>query len=245
MGRYFRLMALATTEIMLTTPLAIFSMWVNTAAFPVQKWQSWSETHWNYSRVEQIPAFFWRQNHLAVLGLEFTRWVPVLCALVFFSFFGFADEAKKNYRKAFWFVATRLGFKRREPSPKSSLPTVGFVLFPLHFVCPILTISPFNRHYQKQKPKSYVTTSSFAPSTALPPYSPQSPSSFYPMADVKKLQIEPIESEGVTDYAASHFDSASTASILQHEHEQTETPRRYSWRNILLPAASRRYSSYI
>lgn len=140
MGRYFRLMALATTEILFTTPLSIFSMTVN-ALGPMYPWVSWADTHFNYSRVEQIPAFFWHQSRLVVLGLEFTRWVPILCAFIFFAFFGFADEAKKNYRKAFWWVAGRFGFHPKEKAPVSSIPTIGSVLF----MCGRTTVLMFSR----------------------------------------------------------------------------------------------------
>ncbi|KAJ7643158.1 hypothetical protein DFH06DRAFT_1477337 [Mycena polygramma] len=47
---------------------------------------------------------------LALPSLETTRWAPVACALLFFGYFGFADEAIKNYRGAFWSVVKRVGY---------------------------------------------------------------------------------------------------------------------------------------
>jgi len=44
-----------------------------------------------------------------VISLETTRWFVILCAVVFFAYFGFADEARKNYRAAFGSVAKRVG----------------------------------------------------------------------------------------------------------------------------------------
>ncbi|KAF8149712.1 hypothetical protein K438DRAFT_2085770 [Mycena galopus ATCC 62051] len=38
---------------------------------------------------------------------ELTRWAGVIYALAFFTFFGFAAEARKNYRITFWAVAKR------------------------------------------------------------------------------------------------------------------------------------------
>ncbi|KAF8218915.1 pheromone receptor [Tricholoma matsutake] len=110
-GRYFRLMALAATEVLFTTPQAIFMMWLNATATPVGPWRSWADTHFAFSRVEQIPAILWRENHLLALAFELSRWVAPFCALIFFIFFGFADEARKNYRKAFWYFAKPLGFQ--------------------------------------------------------------------------------------------------------------------------------------
>lgn len=140
MGRYFRLMALAATEICLSTPLSLFSMIVNLQVGPLNKWVSWEDTHFNYSRVQQIPAFFWKKNHNTVLGMEFTRWVPVLCALIFFIFFGFADEAKKNYRRAFWFIAGRLGIERPTPTLPKSAPTIGSVHLLLTFYSSLISV---------------------------------------------------------------------------------------------------------
>ena len=124
MSRYFRLMALATTEILLTTPLAIFTIWLNATASPIGPWRSWEDTHFDYFRVEQIPALFWRSNHLLVISMDFTRWTAPVCALVFFSFFGFADEAKKNYRKAFWWLAQSFGYQPQKSTKFSGIPSI-------------------------------------------------------------------------------------------------------------------------
>ena len=100
-SRYFRLMALACTEILCTTPLAVFSMVINATASPVAPWVSWENTHYDFSRVGQIPAVLWRSDHLIVVGLTLTKWSGVICAFIFFIFFGFAAEARKHYSSAF------------------------------------------------------------------------------------------------------------------------------------------------
>ncbi|KAJ7642964.1 fungal pheromone STE3G-protein-coupled receptor, partial [Mycena polygramma] len=96
-SRYLRLMALSFTAILLTTPLGIFAIWLNLTATPVGPWRSLSDTHFMFSRVEEVPAFFWRGVRLVEVGIEFTRWTAPLTALVFFGFFGFAIEARKHY----------------------------------------------------------------------------------------------------------------------------------------------------
>ncbi|KAF5329528.1 hypothetical protein D9619_009304 [Psilocybe cf. subviscida] len=219
MGRYFRLMGLAATDILLTTPLSIFSMWVNASGGPLDPWRSWEDTHFNYSRIEQVPRFYWSMSRNLVLGMTFTRWVPIFCALIFFAFFGFADEAKKNYRKAFWFVANRFGVRQPE-KPKGNVPTIG--------------------HYNK--PKAPLSPTSPSASSHLPPYSP-GPPSFYNMSDMKRSETTRTTTtmRSIAD-AESQRDDVSTASILHHD--QNETPKRFSWKSILLPASDRRYSSY-
>lgn len=62
-----------------------------------------------FSRVDEYPAFLWRRDPSAASSLEFSRWIVVACAITFFAFFGFADEAIKNYKLAFDCVARRLG----------------------------------------------------------------------------------------------------------------------------------------
>ncbi|KAJ7585827.1 pheromone receptor Rcb2 B44 [Mycena floridula] len=108
-SRYFRLMALAVTDIVFTVPLAIFTVWLNVTAEPIGPWRSWADTHFAYSRVEQFPSILYRRNHLLVVALELTRWVNPLCAIVFFVYFGFAQEARRHYRLAFWAIAKRFG----------------------------------------------------------------------------------------------------------------------------------------
>ncbi|KAJ7759959.1 fungal pheromone STE3G-protein-coupled receptor [Mycena metata] len=105
-SRYLRLMALAVTAIILTTPLGIFAIWLNLTATPVGPWVSLSDTHFMFSRVEQIPAILWRGDRLLVIALEFTRWAAPATALVFFAFFGFAVEARKNYALFLGAIAT-------------------------------------------------------------------------------------------------------------------------------------------
>lgn len=111
-SRYFRLMLLAGIDLCCTVPLSIYSIYLNTAADPagVQPWISLSETHYNYSRVIQYPRVLYSQNQDSLVSLELSRWMMVVCAILFFGFFGFADEAKKNYRIAFTSVAKSVGY---------------------------------------------------------------------------------------------------------------------------------------
>lgn len=118
-NRYFRLMALATTELICTTPFASYSIYLNLTTETVNPYRGWSDTHFDYSRVGQIPATIWHLNHQTVISIELTRWLVVACALLFFGFFGFAEEARKHYRAAFSLVTSRLG-RHTNPYGKSS-----------------------------------------------------------------------------------------------------------------------------
>ena len=41
--------------------------------------------------------------------MEFARWMLVVCALIFFLFFGFAEEARKHYKGAVDSISKRVG----------------------------------------------------------------------------------------------------------------------------------------
>jgi len=109
-SRYWRLIFLASVDFMFTIPLATWAIIANATQSEVRPWVSWADTHWGYSRVFQFPRVIINQNQTLVFAVETTRWAAVLSALVFFAFFGFADEAKKNYRLLASTITKRLGY---------------------------------------------------------------------------------------------------------------------------------------
>jgi pheromone a factor receptor len=116
---YIRLMLLSSVEILGTIPLGSF--WI---AFGIKqgltKWGSWAEIHSYYSEIQQIPSIVWKNNSTSVVGLELTRWSLVLCAFVFFAFFGLAEEAWKHYRLVYTFLANRVGYSTSSNTTCSS-----------------------------------------------------------------------------------------------------------------------------
>lgn len=98
-NRYFRLMALATIELICTIPFATYFIIINASGGQVFPYKGWADLHFHWSFVGQFPATLWRLDHKAEIALELTRWLVVVCAFVFFAFFGFADEARRNYKR--------------------------------------------------------------------------------------------------------------------------------------------------
>lgn len=92
-------------------------IWLNATAKPVEPWISWEYTHYNFSRVGQYPGVVWTQDYLYVVAVQLSRWLVVVCALIFFAFFGFATEARKNYRSAFWALAILFGIRHSGSVP--------------------------------------------------------------------------------------------------------------------------------
>ncbi|KAI9509915.1 STE3-domain-containing protein [Russula earlei] len=107
-SRYFRLMALSSVDMIASVPLATYVI-VHNAKLGLTPWISWSDTHSNFSRVIQVPAFVWKNDPAHIDSLEMFRWVLVACAFVIFAFFGFAEEARKHYRLVYTSVASRIG----------------------------------------------------------------------------------------------------------------------------------------
>jgi hypothetical protein len=108
-GRYIRLMAISAVEILGTIPLGTFYL-VHNSKLGVTPWRGWAFTHEHYSKVIQVPAAIWKNNPNSVLGLEMYRWSLVLCAFLFFALFGFANEARQNYRRLYTSIASRIGY---------------------------------------------------------------------------------------------------------------------------------------
>ncbi|KAI0334179.1 fungal pheromone STE3G-protein-coupled receptor [Cubamyces sp. BRFM 1775] len=123
-NRYFRLMAIASVEIVCTVPISAYGLYLNLTSAPMNPWISWDDTHFNYSKVDQYPAVLWRMDRNAVISFELSRWLAPFCALVFFAFFGFAQEARSNYRKAFLWLRNLAPFRKIFPErpPKGAVP---------------------------------------------------------------------------------------------------------------------------
>ncbi|CCL98521.1 uncharacterized protein FIBRA_00520 [Fibroporia radiculosa] len=126
-SRYFRLMALAAVELCSTVPLATYTLIV-TVQEPVYDWDgSLANLHYDFSSVGQIPAIsLLTEDPAAVRSLAFDSWTFIGCALVFFAFFGFAQEARSHYHKAFKVIARQLGIPTdllERVLSKSSIPS--------------------------------------------------------------------------------------------------------------------------
>ncbi|KAF8884497.1 STE3-like pheromone receptor [Infundibulicybe gibba] len=133
-SRYVRLMLLALVDMMFTVPLGIYTIYIGTKGVGLAPWISWEDTHFNFARVKLVPALFWRSDPAFQTSVELTRWLPVFCAFLFFGLFGFASEAQKHYRLAFWWVAKRFGFKPTTlQNTKASIPGYVFTLQNLRF----------------------------------------------------------------------------------------------------------------
>jgi len=109
-SRYFRLMALATIELLGTIPVSTWFIYTHLTRDYLYPYKGFGDTHASFWRVNQYPALLWTRWDTFPATQRVTRWSVVACGFAFFAFFGFADEARKHYRDAFNSVAKRVGF---------------------------------------------------------------------------------------------------------------------------------------
>ena len=107
-SRYFRLMALAGADILISTPIQLYVVVLSSKQ--LLPWISFAETHEGYDRVDQFSALQWK--NIPTLNTTFTvsRAFTIISALIFFAFFGLADEARKHYKSGFNSFLKCLGF---------------------------------------------------------------------------------------------------------------------------------------
>ncbi|KAF7969418.1 hypothetical protein HWV62_6211 [Athelia sp. TMB] len=119
-NRYLRLVILASVEMICTIPISIYSIYIANVGIPLQPYISWANVHFDFSYIGQEPAVQWRSSRPLVVSVELTRWLFPICALLFFSLFGLASDARRHYANAFWLTAGRFGVS--PPATKTSLP---------------------------------------------------------------------------------------------------------------------------
>ncbi|KAI6009692.1 pheromone A receptor-domain-containing protein, partial [Pisolithus marmoratus] len=100
-SQYFRLMGLAGVEVLGTVPIGAYIIYRNATDSNIQPWISWANVHYDFSYVPQYPSSVWQENLQLAGSLHMTRYLFVACATIFFAFFGFSDEARRNYRLAY------------------------------------------------------------------------------------------------------------------------------------------------
>jgi pheromone a factor receptor len=122
-SHHFRLMVLAGSELLLGIPWSVYAgLYLNIAVSHIQPYKSWDNVHARFSAVGQFPAFEWKQNSITVISIELDRWATVVCAFIFFGLFGFAREARKNYRIAINSIAKKVGYSTFASSGSTSAP---------------------------------------------------------------------------------------------------------------------------
>ena len=130
---YLRLMGFGCLEIVWTIPVASYYLYLATSG-GVEPWTSWSHVHSHFSKIIFVPRSNWEHSPYKG-GYELGRWIGVICAFNFFIFFGFAKEARTNYRAAYLAVATHIGLstasskRSGNPRPRSKRSDIETLVF--------------------------------------------------------------------------------------------------------------------
>ncbi|PBK87718.1 STE3-domain-containing protein [Armillaria gallica] len=104
-SRYLRLIAMALVEMIWGVTLTSLNL-ANNVAGGLRPYTSWASVHADFGNVPRYPALILPKGYMdRVILIWFT--MPVT-GLVFFAFFGFGEEAKKEYRKVWAWVRTRV-----------------------------------------------------------------------------------------------------------------------------------------
>jgi pheromone a factor receptor len=110
-GHYFRLMLMASADLILGFPLTI--LFLVTMARSLSPWTSFSDIHYGWSFVEQVSAAefarFWETPSMFALYVA-TTWLCPMLSLIFFLFFGITPDAIGEYMR--WIENIRGGFRR-------------------------------------------------------------------------------------------------------------------------------------
>lgn len=97
-GRFLRLIALSSTEMLFSVP---FSAWVlaenSRRLVPTD---SWENIHYQWSRVIFISIASHSSSVQEYALTNFARWVPIFTAFLYFAFFGMQEEAMSGYSLA-------------------------------------------------------------------------------------------------------------------------------------------------
>ncbi|KAL4076381.1 STE3-like pheromone receptor [Scleroderma citrinum] len=119
-GHYCRLMVLCMVEVAFTVPLGIYNMVLDSGADELQPYISWENVHFDFSYVGQYPAVAWQSSPETALSLESSRWFCVLCALIFFMFFGWSREIREGYYHAFQTLVCNVGLRSVQSASKNT-----------------------------------------------------------------------------------------------------------------------------
>ncbi len=118
-SQYLRLMALSGSDIFLGFPLSLYYLlyYVIRNAKDLLPFD-WSDVHYGWSYVGRVPFTDFPRYYYAAenfISTDLSRWLAVVLAIVFFLFFGIAEDATAEYLKWIDRVKRLLRLDRAKP----------------------------------------------------------------------------------------------------------------------------------
>lgn len=100
-SRYFRLMSMSLMQMLFSLIVTSLDAWSN-YQYGTRPYVSWANVHSNFSRVNQFP---WVEMPASARSWALGMWWTVpMAAVIFFVFFGFGEDAVKEYTACFVWV---------------------------------------------------------------------------------------------------------------------------------------------
>jgi pheromone a factor receptor len=93
-NKYIRLMALSLTELAFGVPVAIYVFVANLTGQELNPYTSWEDVHHNFDTTYSITLDMISPDDAR--AVEFSRWVGVITAIIFFIFFGLTQEVRSR-----------------------------------------------------------------------------------------------------------------------------------------------------
>lgn len=94
-NRFVRLSALATCDLIISLPLALY--YLISFSQHLTPWISFEYIHLEFGTVNQFNATYMAKNPDIATTLFLPRWLSPLAAIIFFAFFGLAEDALSDY----------------------------------------------------------------------------------------------------------------------------------------------------
>lgn len=124
-GSYFRVMALASMDILLTLPISVLVLITGKVNTKLAVWPGWALLHNDWAPI-RLPASFWIPKFWLNFSIRWDEWINPMFALVFFLIFGLTEEARGMYRSAFFVVQRVFGYERNVKPERSSIAFESF-----------------------------------------------------------------------------------------------------------------------
>ena len=98
-NKYIRLILLASVDLVVGLPLNTYLFFSGVFEMAKQPYNDWEWMHSVYHVIKKFPFLLWSQDRQTSINLRLQEFIPVFCAVVFFSFFcTTSDTVTKLYR---------------------------------------------------------------------------------------------------------------------------------------------------
>lgn len=118
-SRYFRLMSMSLFQMFWGSGLTAFNMWF-TLKGGLRPWTGWADVHFNFSRVGLFPIALIPPRIVTYTYILW--WSTPVSTIIFFAFFGFGQDAVKEYRACFSWLKRKVCRLPHSPSKRSTGP---------------------------------------------------------------------------------------------------------------------------